>query len=72
MCYTENINKNGVNANPFPSLDKLVETFLRRGGHINQYYLDVTNRNKHAIVFLNKWVSGKNIREALIKALGKE
>ena len=60
LCYNENTN---------PSLDELVETLLKRGGHVNKYYLDNSNKNKHAIVFLDRWFSGKNIREALLKAL---
>lgn len=55
--------------NTDPSLDKLVEKLLKRGGHVNKYYLKNLNKNKHAIVFLNGWFSGKNIREALLKAL---
>jgi len=43
--------------------------FLKQGGHVNEYYLQERNKNKHAIVFLNSWFSGKNIREALVKAL---
>jgi len=42
---------------------------VKRGGHVNSYYLKETNKNKHAIVFLDTWFSGRNIREALTKAL---
>jgi hypothetical protein len=41
----------------------------KKGGHVDKYYLREWNKNKHAIVFLNGWFSGKNIREALLKAL---
>jgi hypothetical protein len=52
------------------SVDELAGTLLKKGGHINKYYLQEWNRNKHAVVFLNKiWFGGKNIREALLKAL---
>jgi len=47
----------------------LVEALLERGGHVNDYYLRDLNKNKHAVVFLNSWIGGKNIREALTKAL---
>jgi len=52
-----------------PSVDKLVESLHERGGHVNGYYLKESNKNKHAVVFLNNWIGGKNIREALTKAL---
>jgi hypothetical protein len=51
------------------SLDKLVENLRKKGGHVNKYYLQEWNKNKHAVVFLNGWFSGKNIREAITKAL---
>jgi hypothetical protein len=47
----------------------LVDDLLKKGGHVNKYYLQEWNKNKHAVVFLNGWFSGKNIREALTKAL---
>jgi len=47
----------------------LVDKFLKRGGRIDKYYLQSWNRNKKALVYLNGWFGGKNIREALIKAL---
>ena len=51
------------------SLDELVEVFLEKGGRIDKYYLLESNKNKHAIVFLKKWFSGKNIKEALMRAM---
>jgi hypothetical protein len=30
------------------------------------------NKGKHAVVFLKDWFGGKNIREALLKALAKK
>jgi len=47
----------------------LVAILLKKGGRINKYYLQEWNKNKHALVYLHGWFSGKNIREALIKAL---
>jgi hypothetical protein len=44
-------------------------TLLKKGGHVNKYYLQEWNRNKRAVVFLKCWFGGKNIREALLKAL---
>jgi hypothetical protein len=47
----------------------LVTALKQKGGRIDKYYLQDWNKNKHAIVFLNGWFGGKNIREAIIKAL---
>ncbi len=51
------------------SLEKLVEILQQKGGHVDKYYLESLNKNKHAVVFLKNWFGGKNIREALLKAL---
>jgi hypothetical protein len=61
-CYNKPINNS-------LSLNKLVATLRLKGGRIDKYYLQEWNKNKHAIVFLNGWFGGKNIREAIIKAL---
>ncbi|KKR70999.1 MAG: hypothetical protein UU12_C0011G0019, partial [Candidatus Woesebacteria bacterium GW2011_GWA2_40_7b] len=50
-------------------IQELVNLLRGKGGRINKYYLQDWNKNKHAIVFLNGWFGGKNIREALLKAL---
>ena len=50
-------------------LDELVDKLLKRGGHVNNYYLKDFNKNKPAVVFLKRWFSGKNIKQALMKAL---
>jgi hypothetical protein len=47
----------------------LIKIFLKKGGRINKYYLLESNKNKHAIVFLKDWFAGKNIREALLRAM---
>jgi len=46
-----------------------VNIVYKKGGHVNKYYLREANKNKHALVFLKSWFAGKNIREALLKAL---
>lgn len=51
------------------SVDELIAIFLKKGGHIDEYYLQEWNRNKHTTLHLNGWFSGKNMREALLKAL---
>jgi len=50
-------------------LDKLISKFIAKGGYVNKYYLQDWNKNKQALVYLKGWFGGKNIREALIKAL---
>jgi hypothetical protein len=51
------------------SLKELVSLLRVKGGKINKYYLQDWNKNKHATVYLAGWFGGKNIREALLKAL---
>jgi len=62
MWYNEDINTKF-------SINELVATFLEKGGHIDKYYLQEWNKNKHAVVYLKGWFGGKNVREALLKAL---
>jgi len=62
LWYNENINTKS-------SVDELLGIFLSRGGRINEYYLQKWNRNKHTVIYLKGWFGGKNIREALLKAL---
>lgn len=52
-----------------PTINELLETFLKKGGHIDKYYLRDLNKSKHTVLFLKDWFGGKNIREALLKAL---
>ncbi|KKQ26388.1 MAG: hypothetical protein US62_C0022G0010 [Candidatus Woesebacteria bacterium GW2011_GWA1_37_8] len=54
------------------SIDELVILFKKRGGIINRYYLQATNRNKQALVYFKGWHRGSNIREAIKKALSIE
>ena len=53
------------------SLEKLVDSFVKKGGRINKYYLRSTNQGKCALVHLNGWHSGQNIRVAILKALDR-
>lgn len=62
MCYTKNINTQ-------TPVSELIEQFIKKGGHIDKYYLEACNQNRHTTLFLNGWFGGKNIREALQKAL---
>jgi len=49
-------------------ITKLLDTFLRKGGRVDKYYLRETNRGKRTLVYLNGWFSGQNIRSAILKA----
>lgn len=51
------------------SVDELIAIFLKKGGRIDKYYLQEWNKNKHTIIYLKGWFGGKNIREAILKAL---
>ena len=61
-CYNEFINTKF-------SVEQLIAIFLKRGGRIDNYYLQGSNKNKHTIIYLGGWFGGKNMREALLKAL---
>jgi len=50
-------------------MGELVSQLLEKGGRIDKYYLQERNKNKHATVYLKGWFGGKNIREAISKAL---
>jgi len=53
------------------SLNALIDSFLKKGGKIDKYYLRDVNRGKRTLVYLNGWFSGQNIRSAIMKSLGK-
>jgi len=53
------------------SLNKLIESFLLKGGKIDRYYLRDINRGKRSLVYLKGWFSGQNVRTAIMKAYGK-
>lgn len=50
----------------------MLSSLAKLGGRVDKYYLQDWNRNKNALVYLNGWTSGKNIKEALTKALAKQ
>ncbi|MBX4205691.1 hypothetical protein KW795_00665 [Candidatus Microgenomates bacterium] len=51
------------------TIKQLVKLLSQKGGRIDKYYLQDWNKNKHTLVYLNEWFAGKNVREALVKAL---
>ena len=45
-----------------------IDNFLKKGGRINKYYLNNPRRNP-VLVFYKRWYRGRNIREAIKRAL---
>ena len=64
MCYNELINYNKVATDT----DSLIMAFFEEGGRINEFYLQKKKRNP-SLVYLNGWFRGRNIREAILRAL---
>jgi len=62
ICYNELIN------HKTETTDNLITVLLKKGGRINKFYLQKKKRNP-SLVYLNGWFSGRNIREAILKAL---
>jgi len=62
VCYNEFINYKK------DTTDNLIVTFLEKGGRINKFYLQKKKRNP-SLVHLNGWFQGRNIREAILRAL---
>jgi len=62
VCYNEFIN------NTKDTIDNLIVAFLEKGGRINKFYLQKKKRNP-SLVYLNGWFRGRNIREAISRAL---
>jgi hypothetical protein len=62
LCYNKFINHQKE------TVDNLIEIFFNKGGHINKFYLKKKKRNP-TLVYLNGWFRGRNIREAILKAL---
>jgi len=58
-----------ANTSTKSTVEELVALLVKRGGRVDRSYLRKTNMNKHALVWLKGWFGGKNIREALTKAL---
>ncbi len=65
VCYNE------VITNKEETTDNLIVTFLEKGGRINNFYLQKKSRNP-SLVYLSGWFSGRNIREAILKALAEQ
>lgn len=51
--------------------DNLIDTFLEKGGRIDKFYLQKKKRNP-TLVYLNGWFRGRNIREAVLRALADQ
>ena len=50
--------------------EKLIETFLKKGGKINKHYLNKSILKTPALVYLDGWYKGDNLRNAILRALG--
>lgn len=50
------------------TLDKEIKDFIQKGGRINSYYLTRSKSNP-TLVFYKRWYRGRNIREAIKRAL---
>lgn len=50
------------------TVEELVERFLARGGKIDKSYLSPNVTTRRALVNLNGWFGGKNLREAITRA----
>jgi len=53
------------------TIDEVIKGFLEKGGRINKYYLQNPKRGP-SLVFYKKWFRGKNIRDAISRALAKQ
>lgn len=49
-------------------LEELIKVFTDKGGKINDYYLKNPQRGP-SLVFYKKWFRGKNIKDAITRAL---
>jgi len=62
VCYNKSIN------NKKETTENLIDTFFEKGGRINKFYLKKKQGNP-SLVYLNGWFRGRNIREAILRAL---
>jgi hypothetical protein len=49
-------------------LEELIEAFKNKGGRINKYYVQNPKKGP-TLVFYKRWYRGKNIRDAINRAL---
>lgn len=49
-------------------LEDIIRDFIQKGGRINSYYLNNPKRGP-SLVFYKRWYRGRNIREAITRAL---
>jgi hypothetical protein len=49
-------------------IGEVIKDFIQKGGRINSYYL-TNHKGKPALVFFKRWFRGRNIREAITRAL---
>jgi len=49
----------------------MIESFLKKGGKINKNYLKNPSKGPVLVSYNHKWYRGKNIRDAIPKALAE-
>ena len=49
-------------------IQKLIDVFIEKGGRINPFYLK-NPKQTPTLVFFKNWYRGKNIRDAITRAL---
>ena len=54
-----------IDKNP---LEEIIKEFVKKGGKINSYYLKNPKKSP-TLVFYKKWYRGRNIKEAITRAL---
>ena len=52
------------------TLEEIIEDFKSKGGRINSYYLKNPKKSP-TLVFYKRWFRGRNIREAIARALAR-
>ena len=50
------------------TVDEIISDFLQKGGKINPFYLKNPKKSP-TLVFYKKWYRGRNLREAIARAL---
>jgi len=64
MCYNNSIENKDTT-------DNLIAAFFKKGGRINKFYLR-NQRKGPSLVHLNGWYRGRNIRDAILRALADQ
>lgn len=52
-------------------LKVLIKNFIKKGGKINKYYL-ANPKKGPSLVFYKRWYRGKNVQDAITRALASQ